>query len=242
MTTVYAYMHQDSWDYSVKSLCNLTGPCKPLYYSSSEISRGQRKLIADHQSFELFLKKNSTGFFLSSSKVKIMFLRRGTGKYFTISVHESKGKLSVDDCLSILRALSIAGLRFGFGCDSDEYYSRNRYYTQIGANSIEAWVGRDLSRYLPGLYWITCLHSEELLRLKLDASAFPEYFSKPMISEDYCAMQYYESAVDWKLHQARLDDACFANPNIFSLRRILPELVKSSNNYADFNSSLRNWP
>lgn len=49
------------------------------------------------------------------------------------------------------------GLRFFFAADRDEYEHRNRFKAEVGDSLVEAWVGRDLTRYLPGLYWRTML-------------------------------------------------------------------------------------
>lgn len=49
-----------------------------------------------------------------------------------------------------------------------EYTRRNRYFVTIGTNHIETWVGRDLRKYISGLYWRTGIGSDLVKRHGVD--------------------------------------------------------------------------
>lgn len=56
---------------------------------------------------------------------------------------------------------------YGYAAAPEERLARNRVYHQLGINKIEAWVGRDPRKWLPGLYWLNLISEEMAARHKI---------------------------------------------------------------------------
>ena len=56
-----------------------------------------------------------------------------------------------------MQALTYHGLAFGFVAEWEEYLHRNQHIYPLLHGKVQSWVGRDFTRYLPGLHWTTAL-------------------------------------------------------------------------------------
>lgn len=193
----------------ITALDNLPSQFRPLYFSDSENKIDISNNIADTETFNEFQKNNKFGFFLfTKEKVKInITLREENFSEITVYFTEDFPEYLISDYVSCLTALNPF---FGFACEYEEYKHRNRYYKMIGINEIEDWVGRDLNKYISGVYWIT-LFSEKILD-KHDVDINELYFEstscKNLNKESVHLLKFYEKPRDWKDNITRLDNIC----------------------------------
>src|ERR1700741_2127263 len=81
----------------------------------------------------------------------------------------------------------------------------------------EGWVGRDLSKYLPGIYWITVIARDLALKFGLQSDNLPEGTSMLDFGPDYLAFRLFDRANQWRTHPEEIDTFCSWIPGIFSL-------------------------
>jgi len=152
------------------------------------------------------------------------------------------------DCLSselvgvFLKSLAGNKFVFGFGCYDEEHEHRNRHYITIGKNHIESWIGRDLEKYIPGVYWYTLLSDELLSKHGVDlASLSAEAITTETLGDGSLhLLKFYENPEDWKENAERLDDLCERTDGVFS-RRPIEVAVISVSNYLEYDDIIAEW-
>ena len=241
MNIVGAYIFRDSLGRAIRALSEMAGDIRPFSFSEDEAGKYGRGEVVDGVVSELFIKKNHAGFFLFSKSMRYNISLRNNSEIATIFVDSIVGDISFFLGADILRALSRGGLRFGFFCHNDEYIARNQYRTQVGSSVINAWVGRDFPRYLPGLYWSTVVAKEEFFRLKINPDDLGAPFDGAGFPDEFIFYRFFEMADDWVKNKAILDERCRVTSGIFSILRIHQELALASKNFMQLSSILQQW-
>ena len=114
---------------------------------------------------------------------------------------------------------------FGELCVKEELFHRNRVFTKLDFGTCESWVGRDLNKYLPGLYWMTVV-SETLAEkhgvplTKVGAAALKHV----ALERGRHLFQFFERPDHWRQHQRTMDALCSSLPGVFSID-VLPARV-----------------
>lgn len=147
----------------IEVLVDLPGPMRPQHYSDAEAEPADRLPIGERADFLRKMKKRKGGILLYGSQVT--YSVRGTaGRIFC------DGFADVDQAVieSIFSAPHFARCHFGYACLEEEYKARNRVVVQRGINSIEAWVGRDTRKVVPGLYWMTLMSKDLVEKLGVE--------------------------------------------------------------------------
>lgn len=126
---------------------------RPVSYGSEEsVVEGQ----VSSRSFERFVVSNPFGFFMLAPAVRYSI--RVDRKSRVICEGEL---IDMPESASLpqafLRAMAVAEPIFGFACAPAERISKNRIVVTTSQGALEAWVGRDVTRYVPGLYWLTLM-------------------------------------------------------------------------------------
>ena len=132
---------------------------------------------------------------------------------------------------------------FAYAADLSERNHRNRCCKTIGMNQISDWVGRDIWKYVPGLYYCT-LFSERLIRMhNIDfaplASAALSHVE--LGSGEFHLLRFFDNAAAWKAKAATLDDLCDRTVGIFSIHKVLCSLA-DINNLMDYDEVISRWP
>jgi hypothetical protein len=200
---------------------------RPIRYSSDESNSKGEGAIGDEEKFRKFMDRNKYGFFLFSPALKINVNLRPKNGFCNVHIETVHDSLSEHDIVILMKALANSEAVFAMACATEEYHYRNLYRREVGSSSFEAWVGRDLSRYLPGLYWLTVLsrrHASLVPRIRaaLAVEVVP-------IGSGHWLVKLFGKPETWPEHAPRIDDWLCSNPDVFCKRRAEQQLDAAPN-------------
>ena len=193
-------------------------------------------MITDISEFISPLKEEAAGIFL-----------RGLHCSYNFSLATSMsiicyGDLDVDLPSIKLLVMEMASLNpnFGYACTQDERYRRNRVTLKMGTDTVESWVGRDLEKYIPGVYWWTIL-PENLTKkhgvsLKVFERAAKEHIALP---NGQHLFRFYERPEDWSKSSV-LSELSVSREGIFNIERIETHLA-TAKTFLELNAMLKLW-
>jgi hypothetical protein len=220
-------------------LLSLDNPLKPKYFNDNE-GIDKKQLIEKTKDFQVFLSKNQIGFFLYSNLCCYNFSIYEELEFSDIFIDFKKNNFSEQYVLDIFKILNNY-VYFGFACDPKEYDHRNRIYADFGKTKVEAWVGRNLTHYIPGVYWRTLLSYEALKRHNVDLSSFPQDSIDTSFSEDHILLKMFENPNKWQKHKKIIDKYCSQTSGIFAIDDVR-QLTDKAHDYFSLDKILRNWP
>jgi hypothetical protein len=223
---VEAYIPGAKIEAAIRALQTLPTLIRPNFFSADEISRKTKATITDEPKFKAFVAKNEHGFFLFGERARYNIGLRPKNGFSYIAVDDFKGELSESDAVAILKVLASAGSAFAFAASLDEYHHRNRYVRTLGANQFEAWIGRDLRKYIPGIYWLTVLPKEHANTLATLSNIVGAMVTE--IDAQHVLVRAFEYPSEWQQHAARIDEWLAKQPSFFSKQRILHRLDASA--------------
>ena len=222
MMMLGAYFPKSATIEVVHALKALPEGLAPSGYAAAE--RGRRVSLSDWTAYSEFVAKNPQGHALFGKRWKYDVLLTGRTGMALLFGDPLRGKLKPGDPSAILHALADVGLVFGFACDADEYSHRNRYRLALGTTEVSYWVGRDLSRYLPGLYWLTVVSRDRLAAAGIQAESLRDVGDVRSIGPSHIEVMAFGDHADRELHTERVDLFCRGTSGVFSLSRIRPDL------------------
>lgn len=139
----------------------------------------------------------------------------------------------------LLRMAAVQPL-FGFACSSAERQSRNQIRVQLGANDIQAWVGRDLAKYLPGLYWLTLIPQKLAERHNIPLASLQgmarEFFA---LDGGQHLFRFYDHAENWR-EVAWITDFCAKTPRVFNVEAVKREM-SAATNFLEVSGLVARW-
>jgi hypothetical protein len=227
----------------VQALCTLPEPLRPTHHRFGEDEDG--KPIKELEKF-LDLQTNAgLGPFLTSDAATydvgffdgLVGDERVKSKTITCRI---TFKCDADLISIFFNHISVVRPIFGFACDESEYQYRNRVIAKRGMNTVESWVGRDLEKYVPGLYWFTLLSDSLLERHNVSISsikALALHHSQP--SDGLHLFNFYERPSDWK-NNSVIEEACSSLNGFFNIKKAKDE-IESAQNFLDLQDVLRSW-
>lgn len=149
-------------------LLKLPEPFRPTKFSHYERQvRNKEDLIANKKRFEKFKEDNPLGYFLFAPKCKYNISNYSKSP-LEVDVYRTRGKEDFKKTEEILKNLASEKTIFGFLCSRAELKNRNYCYIDLrdvpGSKftSISGFIGRDLGKYIPGVYWVTIVSGELL--------------------------------------------------------------------------------
>ena len=112
---------------------------------------------------------------------------------------------------------------FGFASAWDEYRHRNHLVSKIRYRSgvtgtSEQFIGRDTSKYVPGLYWLTLL--PEALASRHDvplAEVAKVALEHTRLAGGQHLFRFHERPEDWAERRQALDEVCASLPGVFNI-------------------------
>lgn len=227
----------------VKSLLKLPVIVRPFYFTENEERIVKTNVLSDERHFDVFLKRNSTlGFFLYTEDRKTEFhIRIGSGynKVDLFTEIEDYARFIPDIIMCLVNFNPI----FGFTCDYTERLHRNRHYKKIDPWSFEHWIGRDLKRYVSGLYWYTLMSDRLLERHGVNlADLITEAISTETLGDGLLhLLKFYDRADEWQQNKHRMDDLCERVHGIFS-RRTADDELRYAKNRKEYMDITNRWP
>lgn len=141
----------------------------------------------------------------------------------------------------LVRELAKLDVAYGFACESAERKHRNRIVSQDSYGTIEAWVGRDYSKWLPGVYWMNIIPTSMLHQHGLRAESLDDIStSVDFIGEKNFLVELYEKPSAWRENAERIDQWCETQPGVFFRRQAQIDLEMAAN-LQDSMEALRRW-
>lgn len=145
---------------------------------------------------------------------------------------------AIDDLLLNLSDLNV---EFGYACASAEREHRNRVSRKMSYGVHEAWVGRDFSQYLPGLYWRTIMPVALQQRLGIPVEALRDAAPDlELRSNRNWLLKLYEEPSGWVEETARIDEWCARTPGCFSKAPAVNALAEARN-FIEASAALEKW-
>jgi hypothetical protein len=215
----------------LKRVLDLPDELRPVRFSSGEKVRSKDDVVDDENRFSKFVERNPAGFALFCDGLTYDVMLRVSPK--TLSCYLTK---DASRAHTLLQHFLGKEFLFGFACDYEEWLFRNRLVKDVGSQRVESWVGRDTSKYIPGLYWLTAISKTLVAQHAADASQIKAVAKVlPSPSAHVLFFQRYDRPDGWMAHKAaislngffRIDDAIAA--------------VKSCNTYLEVNGALAAW-
>jgi hypothetical protein len=236
---IEAYLQSSKAAKVAHSLLELTSELRPTSFSSGET--GKRGKIPNAASFREFLVKNSYGYFLFAEKARYNLFLTPHGKFSKVVVDSLEDTLTESDAVIILKNVADCGLAFGFAAHPDEYEHRNRYVRRLGAAQFETWIGRDLSMYLPGVYWLTVFSEEYRSIIPNPPTLLSDTATVTQLNSGHWLVKAFPFPNDWTRYARSLDEWCAQQPSVFSKKRIKAQL-DAAPDLATLSQLAGQWP
>lgn len=191
--------------------------------------RDNRIRGADH--LAAHLTEHSGGWFSGSERSA----RAELDTYARIELY-FEGTVSDAPLLSTLvESFADRGAHYSFACAFEELTDRNFLgYDLLGTGQLSGgYVGKDASRYVPGLYWRTYLHNLYSRQRAVDVEALARHAGARYVHPEGNLLEFGDTPWQWRLYQDRIQGLLDTNPAFFSLSRIrleeresIPERVR----------------
>jgi hypothetical protein len=248
-------------DALVEALKELPEPIRPVYFAADEGRIKKADKLTDEKRFHAFLKENALGFFLYTENNSSYDISTSSVGYAHVGLYATS-EVQNDCAVYFLKRMAELNPVFGYACDYQEqtpdstgsyvlsngdsigeYYHRNRHYFTIGKNHIESWIGRDLDKYIPGVYWLTLLSDDMLARHGVNVA---DLLSETVANEtlenrSIHLLRFFDKPEDWRENAVRLDNLCERINGIFSRRAVDKALANKVVNYLEYSEIIRNW-
>lgn len=183
----------------------------------------------------IFSEKKS-GFFLHSRNIDYMFMIDGQLPIKCFIDLNADRECAVE----ILVRMAPARPSFAFACQPAERNARNRVVHDLDVGRMDAWVGGDLEKYVPGLYWLTLLPSDLIAKhgIPIDALSQAAIEHRELEGGQHL-FRFYERPEDWRT-TGKIDELIAANEGFFNIEKARQALV-GIKKFLPANEALRAW-
>ena len=113
---------------------------------------------------------------------------------------------------------------FGYACAWEEYLHRNQIVVKLRTGTLEAMLGKDVSKYVPGLYWLTMLSeslSHQVPLAELEDAAIEDV----ALDGGARIFRFHDHPAKWRERADELDALCDKLPGIFSMGAVRRKLA-----------------
>jgi hypothetical protein len=239
MVFVGAYIKSVSLDAVFEQLLCLPDGYRPTHFGSSERKPARSNLI-NSPKFQEFAARNQQGYFLFAGKCRYDITAVFLSGYGTVYVEPFDGGFE-DDGATLLFNCLFGESCFIFSCQIPEYHHRNRVCVKTEKHSLEAWVGRDLGKYMPGIYWMTGVGAEVVNRLGLaDLAGLLSGSGARLDDQGRLRVKMGACSADWKQWADQVGGLCRKHPGVFSADQVLVQITPSMD-YATLSGVLGQW-
>ena len=174
---------------------------RPQYFHLEEFpKRKDLKKIRSADDLEQYLDLPMNSLFFLSSESSKIFVRRQNSNLLIRGENDS----TWHETFSILRHMMSACPLFGYGSCDEEYAHRNQLVVETTMGMEYSFNGRDIDRYVPGIYWITLL-SDQLInmhKVRIDSL----YSASTIHVNEFNAhlFQFYTNPEEWSKKKEEL--------------------------------------
>jgi hypothetical protein len=130
---------------------------------------------------------------------------------------------------------------FGYACKSDERIHRNRISRKMSYGVHEAWVGRNYTNRLPGLYWITLIPDALIRKINISLDALRGVAMGTSLHKNRTwLVRLYRDPAEWVSEAGRIDGWCARTPGCFDKARAESSFA-SATNFIDASAAIEEW-
>lgn len=137
------------------------------------------------------------------------------------------------------------GAVYGYGAETAERRARNGYKVHLASGGTsEGWFGRDMRRYVPGLYWLNYFSWDYLNEHPLNLEAIARDLEAQVFPADRgFVLQLYERPDEWRAKLEDVQRVIDRTPGMFSRTGIeVPQGLPGLEHLAWAERIFRQWP
>jgi len=130
---------------------------------------------------------------------------------------------------------------YAYACEFDERKHQNRVVVKKSYGIHEQWVGRDFTKYLPGIYWLNLVPGSLLERHGIDVQSIESVsilFEKS--EDDKYLFQLYPESGDWKSHTKSIDSWRLNTSGVF-FKKDAQTALEEASTFLESSDATRDW-
>lgn len=140
-----------------------------------------------------------------------------------------------------VKHMALANPLFGLACDPEERVHRNLITIKFDGKTMDAWVGRDPLKAIPGIYWITVISQALIERHKLPIAELQRSaVASSIINNQTYIIEMYTQPDKWVSYQEKLDAICSSVNGIFDIEKVKNGIPNDAG-YLQMSSYLAQW-
>ena len=214
----------------------------PVYFSEDEGKvDAPKNLWANKDRLHSFIESNPLGFSASSKLCDFDFDFPSQG-YSTLLINLKKGDFSVDALDAMFKLLTEMKPVFCIACEWEEYKHRNQIIKRVGQSTVESFVGTDLTKFIPGLYFKTLLSIELLDRFGVDIEHLKQNFNGIELLNDgaHFLVTAFDDSSDWVSNAEHIETFCSETQGFFSKKEV-EESIEDCTSSFQVISKIKPW-
>ncbi len=141
----------------------------------------------------------------------------------------------------LMNLLATCKIIYAYACEYAERVHQNRIAAKKSYGVDEQWVGRDSTKYLPGVYWLNLVPKSLLEQHGIDARSV-DSISKTFkrIGDDKYLFQLYPKSTDWTKHTESIDLWRLNTPGVF-FKKAAQIALEEASNFLEASEATRDW-
>ena len=170
--------------------------------------------------FAISLDKLSDGDDLPIDITGGYFLHASDAKY-GVSFSENEAKFFIEttfdeNAKTILKQIASLPISYAYACKYEEREHQNRITSKKSYGTEEVWVGRNYSRYLPGIYWLNLIPKSLLEKHCVSEKAISSMaLSCDLFGGQNYLVQLYPGSDGWQERVEEIDVWRETTPGVF---------------------------
>ena len=171
----------------------------------------------------------------------------GSGVSYIFFGPECDCELDVDPSLArtFLERMAATAPVFGYAYTWEELRYRNGIFVEIDGGkggSSRGFNGRDISKYVPGLYWLTLLPEAFAKRHGVPLDEVAEVaLEHADLGAGQHLFRFYDRPEDWRERADVVDGLCARLPGIFDIHHVRGVVGSGVKSFAELRVLLRPW-
>ncbi|TDF34396.1 hypothetical protein EYS14_24785 [Alteromonadaceae bacterium M269] len=189
---------------------------------------------------DAFVKDNEVGFFLHAQKC-LYNITLNKRSFSTLVVYFEPKDNPISWIEEFFEKVQACSPQFGYAANSEEFEHRNQVFSKQGKNNIYSWVGRSLEKYLPGVYSITYISSQQIAEKEVDIELLKDNTEtwKDIDGVGYLLV-FSEKIEEWRVISDKLDLICKNEGGIFS-KHVVEQRLKNCTNFLEVCAETDKW-
>lgn len=146
---------------------------------------------------------------------------------------------------AVLELFARAGAFWCFAGCWDEYAARNRFrIVYVDGGDATGFIGRDVRRYVPGLFWLNYFSNDYIVRMEIDVEELAARLKGTVVPlAEGKILRLYDRPSDWLAQRDKVDDVIQQTKNFFSMRNVhIPKNLVRRNPKDFMWSPSAEWP